>query len=135
MTTNAFKNTRRYTAFDVEAFARDHRFQLLKVEPGYAYVDGQREEAPSYIKALIMIEKDFTDESREGFGVNLYSQFNVKLKVTPDPGNLKRLETILRRDVTFVNPEVKVYGEYQNLLSISCENFKVLGNGQAKGNE
>ena len=135
MTTNAFKNTRRYTAFDVEAFARDHRFQLLKVEPGYAYVDGQREANPSYIKALVMIQADYTDEARQGYGVNLYSQFNVKLKVTPEPENLQRLATILRRDVTLVKPEVKVYGDYQHLLSISCENFKVIGNGQAKGKE
>lgn len=134
MTTNAFKNTRRYTAFDVEAFARDHRFQLLKVEPGYAYVNGQREEHPSYIKALIMIKEDYTDEARQGHGVNRFNQFNVKVKWKPEPGNLQKFAEILLRDVTLVNPEVKVYGDYQNLLSISCETFKVVGNGQAKGN-
>lgn len=135
MTTNTFKSARRYTAFDAEAFAQDHIFRLLTVEPGYAYVDGQREANPSYIKALIMIEKDFTDEKREGIGVNRYKQFNVKLKVKPEPENINQLSSILGKFVTLSEPEVKVYGEYQNQLSITCKNFNVLSNGQAKGNQ
>ena len=135
MTTNTFKNARRYTAFDAESFAQDHIFRLLTVEPGYAYVDGQREATPSYIKALIRIEKDFTDEKHEGTGANRYKQFNVKLKVKPEPENISQLSPILGKFVTLVEPEVKVYGEYQNQLSITCQNFNVLSNGQAKGNK
>lgn len=63
---NTFKNARAFISFDTERFTKQHKFQLLKIEPGFAYVDGQKDEKPSFLKALVMIVADYTEDAGGG---------------------------------------------------------------------
>lgn len=133
---NTFKNSRNFTAFDVDRFNRQHAFQLLKVEGGYNYVDGKREEKPSHLKALIMVVADYTDENKRGDGVNRWAQFSVKLPaVSFNDTNVAELSKFLGKQVELVDAEIKVYGDYQNMLSIKAGSLQVVSHGQAKGNQ
>lgn len=133
---NTFKNARNFTAFDVDRFNRQHAFQLLKVEGGYNYVDGKREEKPSHLKALVMVVADYTDENKRGDGVNRWAQFSVKLPaVSFNDTNVAELSKLLGKQVELVDAEIKVYGDYQNMLSIKAASLQVVNHGQAKGNQ
>lgn len=136
---NTFKQARSFLRFDVEAFTKQHALQLLKVEAGYNYVDGKREEKPSFIKALVMIVADYTDGHGDGAGVNQYSQLTVKFPaIGYNDHNVSQLMKLAGTRITLIDPEIKVYGDYQNMLSItakSLEPLKVGANESVKANQ
>lgn len=128
---NSFKNARKYLIFDVEAFQAKHAFQLLRVEPGFSYIDGKREDVPSHVKLLVMVVADYSD-GPEGVGPNQWTQLTVKLlKVLPTPANMASLNRLLGTQVGFTDLEVAVYGDYQNQLSMKANSLYQVKNDQA----
>ncbi len=136
---NEFKNARSFLHFDVEGFQKNHVFQLLKVEPGYNYVNKEREEKPSHTKVLVMIISDYTDEGKTGAGVNQYTQLSVKFPaISYNDHNVAQLMSLAGKRVALVDPEIKVYGDFQNQLSVTAKSIEPLKAGaheSAKANQ
>lgn len=133
---NTFKNARNFQRFDVEAFQKQHVFQLLRVDEGYNYVDGKREQNPSHIKVLLMVVADYTDGHTNGDGVNQWAQFSVKLPaVGYKEHNVSQLQRLIGSKVALVEPEINVYGDYQNMLSIKVKSLGPVRNEQIKGDQ
>lgn len=125
---NNFKNARQYLTFDVEAFQDNHVLQLLRVEPGFNYIDGKREDLASHVKLLVMVVADYSDGSG-GSGPNQWTQLTVKLpKIAPTASNMASLNGFVGSHVGLKDLEVTVYGEYQNQLSMKANSLYKLKN-------
>ena len=79
---------------------------------------------------------DCTDENKRGDRVNRWAQFSVKLPaVSFNDTNVAELNKLVGKQVELVDAEIKVYGDYQNMLSIKVGSLRVVSHGQAKVNQ
>lgn len=109
------------------------KMRLVRVEPGYEYfknAEGRsvKNDTPSYVKVVVLITEDYSNDFPNGDGPNQWSKLVVKLEVPYTEGNVRQLDQLIGRDVVFADLTGSVYGNFGNQLSLRAKSLKVQGN-------
>ncbi|MGX9820392.1 hypothetical protein [Lactococcus lactis] len=114
------KKLKQFNEFNVEAFLKDKVLRYISEQPNYIFVDGKRTENFDGLKISAVIIEDNTDYGNGETGLNVYEKINIKL-----PGVL-RTNLSPEDDFELINATAKLYGDYNNLLSLSAEGVQLI---------
>lgn len=118
------KNLRQYNSFDWKQFISDHNNSLmfLSVEDNYLYENGKRLETITGSKITVLLTAG--DNEFEKLKIKLPTLSREKVEQNIKKGQHLYLEGV----------EARIYGDYQNNLSITATGFKILNN-KSKDNQ
>ena len=108
-----------FTNFAYEAFVNGKVIVAIESVPWTDY--NTREILGTRLTAVIT--KDETDYGDKP-GSNLFEKFSVKVK--------KQVEVPMNTPIVLVNPVASIYGEYRNMLSVKCDDVRVVEQKTAK---
>lgn len=116
------KNLKQFLKFDNEAFFKDKTLIVKEVKPTIKYENGEATDKVLGTTVVAVIVRDnttYTDkDNQEVRNLNFMESFNIKVpnkKIEIAQGVQIKPVSILKSSV---------YGNYQNQLSIECEDIK-----------
>ena len=113
------KGIRDFTYFDYDEFFKDKKLLFVNSELYYRYDSGLKTDDVLGIKIVCVIGVDNTEYNKDET-TNLFEKVSFKL-----PG----VNKVNIEELTEIKPkilDVKVYGQYQNQLSITISGFDVV---------
>ena len=119
------KGIRDFTYFDYEAFFKDKKLLFVNSELYYKYDSGQKTDEVLGLKIVCVIGSDNTSYNKDDT-TNLFEKVSFKL-----PG----VSSVNIKELTEIRPkilDVKVYGQYQNQLSITVSGFDVVSKNDSR---
>ena len=112
------KKLSKYLYFDFQGFAKGKRFMCTAVQPWSDYATG--EIIGTKVEGVIVEDKTDYGESENGEKIsNLFEKLMFKVPA--------KIDVPLQAEIIPVNPVAKVYGEFQNKLSITADDVQVVG--------
>lgn len=72
-------------------------------------------------KVETVIIEDKTDYGTLGKALNLYEKMTIKVP--------KQIRVPVNSEITIINPEASVYGDYRNQLSVTAESVEIVNKG------
>lgn len=112
------KKLNKFVRFDCQAFLAGKVIQNLNAKP---WTDCETKEILGTVLEVVIV-RDHTDyhlNSDEQQENNLYEKINVKVAKID-------LQVPAGAGIEFVNPVGTIYGEFQNKLSIRCDDVRIL---------
>ena len=107
-----------FNFFAIDSFLKDKQIVCVGVKPGKDYETG--ETLGTKVEGVIAKDKTDYGESKDGEKVtNLFERLTFKIP--------EIIDVPLNVEIVPVNPVAKVYGEYQNQLSITADGIQVVG--------
>lgn len=100
--------------FDWNSFSNEKRFLCLGVKEWKDYKTGKE----LGIKLECVIAKDETDYGEADVS-NIYEKLLIKVT--------KKMDIPLNTEIKIIGANAKVYGDYNNMLSIVAEDIQVVG--------
>ena len=108
------KRLSKYIYFDWNSFSEGKRYVSLSVKPWNDYETGKE----LGIKLESVIAKDETDYGEADVS-NIYEKLLIKVP--------KKIDIPLNTEIKIIGANAKVYGNYNNMLSIVAEDIQVVG--------
>lgn len=103
-----------FNQFDFARFAEGKEFQVS--EPCVPWVERDTNRILGTVATVVIIN-DNTDYGEGKTGNNRYEKLKLKVK--------QQISIPVDAHVIVVNPVCKIYGEYNNMLSIVCDDVRI----------
>lgn len=116
--TKGWKN--QLSIVDCDRLLRDTILELVRVEDGYEYEDGDRKDFPTFVKLYVSVVRDYIGDPDDGNGQMKRAMLTVKLLKQPTDALLDQLKDLVDEEVTFTGLTGTFYGEYGNQLSLKA---------------
>ena len=109
------KHLAQFQSFDFDRFSEGKEFRVVECSP---LTDRQTNRIIGTVVTCVILV-DNTDYGSDKTGSNIYEKLRFKIldKQVSLPTNAR---------VVPVNPVAKVYGDYNNQLSVTCDDVKVI---------
>ena len=109
------KNLGQYNIFDFESFSKGKAFEVVNCSP---WVERATSKLLGTVVEVVIIKDETNYGEGKGKGLNKYEK--LKFKTT------NSVSITSGKIVTPINPVAKIYGEYRNQLSVTCDDIKVV---------
>lgn len=113
------KNLGQFIFFKFNEFAKDKKFMVTEVSPWQDY--NTKQVLGSAITVVII--EDNTDYGKQGN--NLYEKYKIKVRKQVNP-------SVNSLVMPTGEVEATVYGDYRNMLSVTCDDIRIVDNKEKK---
>lgn len=113
------KNLGQFIFFKFSDFAKDKKFMVTEVSP---WQDYNTKQVLGSAITVVIIEDD-TDYGKQGN--NLYEKFKIKVRKQVNPA----VNTLV---MPCGNVDASIYGDYRNMLSVTCDDVRIIDSKEKK---
>lgn len=113
------KNLGQFIFFKFNEFAKDKKFMVTEVSP---WQDFKTKEVLGSAVTVVVIE-DSTIYGKQGN--NLYEKFKIKVRKQVNP-------SVNSLVMPTGEVEATVYGDYRNMLSVTCDDIRIVNDKEKK---